>query len=61
MQSSRKLGNYVIKAGELVHDAVYFNTLALFKQWYTTYEDENEGKSCQVEYFKKKLSSKQNQ
>ena len=43
MQSSRKLGNYVFKAGELVHDAVYFNTLALFKQWYTTYEDENEG------------------
>ena len=43
MQSSHKLGNYDIKSGELVRDAVYFNPLDNLKQWYTPYEDENEG------------------
>ena len=37
MQYSYKTGIYVIKAGELVHDAVYLNPFANFKQWYTPY------------------------
>ena len=41
LYSSQKLGKYVIKAGELVYDAVYLNSLANFKWWYTPYENEN--------------------
>ena len=32
------MGRYVIKYGELVYDAVYLNSLANFKQWYTATE-----------------------
>ena len=34
----------VIKAGELLCDAVYLNPFANHRQWYTTYE-KNEGKT----------------
>ena len=40
----------VIKAGELVCDAVYLNTFANFKQCYTPYRGKINGKNCQVEY-----------
>ena len=43
-QSYKKLGNDVIKASELVCDAVYLNTLANYKQQYKPQEDKNEGK-----------------
>ena len=33
---------YVIKAGELVHDAVYLNPLVNFNQRYTPLENENQ-------------------
>ena len=39
LQSYKKLGNDVIKAGELLCDAVYLNPLANLNQWYTPYED----------------------
>ena len=39
---------YVIKAGEGVCDAVYFNPFSNFKQWYTPYEKMKE-KNCKVE------------
>ena len=45
LQSSQKLGNVVIKDGDFVCDVVYLNTIANFKQWYTSYEYENEGKT----------------
>ena len=36
---SQNLGNNFINDGELVFDALYFNTLDNFKQWYTPYEN----------------------
>ena len=36
-QYSHKLGKYIIKAGELVWDAVYLNPLDNVNQWYSTY------------------------
>ena len=36
--SSKKLRNYVIKAGEMLCDGVYFNPLDNIKQWYIPYE-----------------------
>ena len=38
LQFSHKLGKYFIKDGGLVCDAVYFNSLANFKKWYTSNE-----------------------
>ena len=49
VRSSHKIVKDVIKYGYLVCDAVYLNTLANFKQWYTTYEKLR--KTNQVEYF----------
>ena len=43
-QYYHKLVKYVIKSGELVCDAVYLNTLANFKRWYTPNEIENQEK-----------------
>ena len=39
LQSSYKWGRYVIKAGKLVCDEAYLNTLANFKHLYTYYEN----------------------
>ena len=44
LQSSNKLGKYVIKAGDLVFNAVYLNPLANFKSWYSNYEKTIKGK-----------------
>ena len=45
LQSSHKIGIYVIKSGELVFDAVYLNLFVNYKRWYIPYE-KNEGKKC---------------
>ena len=37
LQLSHNIGRYVNKNGELVHDTVYLNLFASFKQWYTRY------------------------
>ena len=37
-QYLNNIGKYVIKANQLVCDAVYLYTIAIFKQWYDTYE-----------------------
>ena len=49
LQSSKKLGKYVINACNLVCDVVYLNPPANFKQQYNPYEDKKGGK-CQAEY-----------
>ena len=48
-QSPHKMVKYIIKAGELVCDVVYFNPLANFKQWYNPYKKTHKGKNCQTE------------
>ena len=49
-QYSRNMGRYVIKYGELVYDAVYLNSLANFKQWYTATEKNEVIFFCPAEY-----------
>ena len=44
MHYFHNIGIHVIKAGELVCDAVYLNLFDNFKQFYTPYE-KNEGKT----------------
>ena len=44
LQSFHKSGKYVIKDGELVCDTVYLNPISNSKQWFTPYENENQGK-----------------
>ena len=48
LQSYHKIRKYVIRAGELVCDELYLNTLSNFNQWYTTYENKIQDKklSC---------------
>ena len=38
-----KNGDGILKAGELVYDAIYRNPVSKFKQWYNIYEDKNNG------------------
>ena len=39
LQHSNKIVKFVIKAGEVVYDAVYLNPLYNFKKLYTTHEN----------------------
>ena len=44
LQYYHNSGKFVINTGELFCYALYLNTLDNLKQWYNTYEDENEVK-----------------